>query len=83
MLFEVQTDHDGEVRDSMEVSLARAGERVGRADRDAVDTADLVQRAAKLAADVEARFTTVRSVHEKVAAARELFAEQIIEILRY
>jgi hypothetical protein len=77
VLFEVKTDHDGEVRDSMEVSLALAGERVGRADRDAVDTADLVQRAAKLAADIEARFTTVRAAHEKVAAARTLFAEQI------
>ena len=77
VLFDAKTDHDGEVRDSMEVSLALEGERVGRADRDALETADLVERSERAVADIEPRWVAVRAAHEKVASARDLLDQQI------
>src|SRR5690606_19185880 len=77
VLFDAKTDHDGDVRDSMQVSLALAAEQVARADRDVTTTAELVQRSQGVVADVEGRWTAVRAAHEQVAAAQQLFDEQI------
>jgi uncharacterized protein YigA (DUF484 family) len=77
VLFEAKADHDGTVRDSLVVSLALADERVGRADRDAVETADLAERSAAVLVDVERRWTSVRAAHEQVAEARELLDEAL------
>ncbi len=77
VLFSAKADHDGEVRDTLQVLLAVGQEQRLAAEADSIDTGRRAEEASRRLQDLEQRRDAFRAAFAQIQPARVLLEEQI------
>ena len=77
VLFTAKADHDGEVRDTLEVLLAVGHEQLLAAEVDSTEAGRMAEEATRRLQDVEQRLDALRTALAQVQPARALLEEQV------